>query len=117
MDVYKISILIPRITSLAYMFVMLAWIFLAEGGLGTTFTTVFGWHALMMSIAMILLQESILTPRNSIWKICGSRVNSSTVKWVHVVLNVTVLVSIAGGIAAIVQYKNLSPQPVVYPFY
>jgi hypothetical protein len=94
--------------------VLAPWIFLAEGGLGIDFLTIFGWHALMMSLAVIVLQESILTPRNAWFKSCKTKVNT---KWVHSFLNILMFICITGGLIAIVQYKYLSPQPVVYPFY
>lgn len=119
MDKKSFLLILPRLTALTYFCVLIPWIFLAEGGIGITFTTMFGWHALMMSIAVFTIQEAILSPNWSFWKLFNiSRIlHIFSNRYAHIAMHILALICIGGGIAAIIQYKALSPEPVVYPFY
>jgi len=113
---------IPRLVTLIFFALLLAWIYMAEGGIGTTFLTVFGLHALLMAMfVLIFLQESVLTLAVPLLEPCA-RGNPNFQRCAKsrsylVVLNVCGMLCWIGGIVAIVSYKRLSPQPVDFPFY
>jgi hypothetical protein len=112
----------PRLVAVCFFGVLFAWVYQAEGGLGTLFLHVFGLHALLMSLfVLVFTQESILVfsapllqpvarrfPTVALWM--SSRAYHST-------LHVVGLVCCAGGLVAIIEYKALSPSPVNFPFY
>lgn len=102
---------VPRVLMLIYVSVLLAWIYEAEGGLGVMDSSLFGLHALGMSLfAVVLGQEPVLafcTP----WLPSSLRVRAAY----HVVFHALGLACGIGGLVAIVYYKQLAPDSDAYP--
>jgi len=110
--------LFPRILAVIFFIVLFFWIFQAEGGLGVTEDTLFGWHALCMSLFIVVFtQEAVLSfsaPLISGPFKKGFRTHERNF---HIVCHVCGIICAMLGIVAIVYYKNLSPQPIEFPFY
>ena len=97
---------------LCFFGVLFAWIYQAEGGIGTSFLHVFGLHALLMSLFVVVFtQESILAFSAPLVPAFART------QWFHVALHVLGILCCAGGLVAIIEYKALSPSPVGFPFY
>ncbi len=120
-----LAVAMPRLLWVPYFAVLGAWIGESQGGLGATFLNVFGWHALLMSLAVfVFLQEAVLFlsapltgPRlpkgGAMLQIAGALSS----KWTHVVLLLLALLFWVGGHIAVVVYKELAPKPAGFPFY
>lgn len=105
--------------------VLFAWIYQAEGGLGTSFLHLFGLHALLMSLFVVMFtQESLLVFAAPL---LAASARSQNVHWstlarfarshrFHVLLHFLGMLCCIGGLCAIVYYKQLSPSPISYPF-
>ncbi len=110
----------PRMLWVPYFAVLCAWIGEAEGGLGATFVSVFGWHALLMSLLVcVFLQEAVLFMSSPLPK-GGVALQIASVlrtKWTHLILLLLGALCWIGGHIAIVRYKELAPQPAGFPFY
>jgi len=114
---------ISRILIIVFLSVLLVWIIQVEGGLGFTEGSVFGFHALFMSLFVVLFtQEAILAFSSPL--LGGPYRNRnfctpSLIKdfYYHLACHILGLVSLVLGIVAIVYYKKLSPQPPVFPFF
>ncbi|KAF9996815.1 hypothetical protein BGZ79_009471 [Entomortierella chlamydospora] len=53
--------ILPRIVGVAFLVILFLWIYQAEGGIGFQEATVFGWHALFMSLFVVVFtQEALL---------------------------------------------------------
>ena len=53
--------LLPRIIMIIYFITLFVWIYQAEGGLGLIDSSLFGWHALTMSLSVVFFTtEAIL---------------------------------------------------------
>lgn len=113
----KISLikkLSPRIITLIFFIILFLWIYGAEGGIGITENSIFGWHALLMSIAVLIcMQEAILMISSPLMQ-PGCPLDSYKY---HIILHVLTGLCAMGGAIAMNYYKVLSPQPAVYPFY
>jgi hypothetical protein len=106
---------LPRAVTMCFFAVLFVWIYRAEGGLGTTFSNLFGVHALLMSLFVVVFtQESILTFSAPLFK--WAEFAASTKKRFHVCMHLLGIACCIGGLVAIVYYKALSPQPVSFPF-
>jgi len=110
-------VVIPRLCSFLFIVILFLWIFQAEGGLGFDESSVFGWHALLMGVFTVLCtQEAILSFSAPIF--APLRTSRSFIsKGFHIFCHTLGIVCAMLGIVAIVYYKNLSPQPVAFPFY
>jgi len=52
---------LPRVVVVIFFIVLFLWIYQAEGGIGFQEATVFGWHALLMSLFIVVFtQEALL---------------------------------------------------------
>jgi len=104
-----------RLVTVVFLITLLLWIFQAEGGLGFDETTIFGLHALLMSLFVIFTQESILAfSAPLIGPITKKRF---ILKFYHAGLHFLSMVCFICGLVAIAYYKSLSPEPIVFPFY
>jgi len=103
---------ITQLIAVIFLIVLLVWIFTAEGGLGFDESSVFGWHALCMGIFI-----AFFTQGSILWYTSPLRFSLFDNKWIHVGLHSLGIIIAMLGIVSIVYYKNLSPQPVVFPFY
>lgn len=116
---------LPRLLWVPYFAVLGAWIGASQGGLGSTFLDVFGWHALLMSLAVfVFLQEAVLFlaapltgPRPPKGGVLLQLSGVLTSKWTHTILILLALLFWVGGHIGIVMYKELAPQPAGFPFY
>jgi len=108
--------ILPRVLAAIFLIVLLVWIFQAEGGLGTDEDTVFGVHALLMGLFVVVcVQESVLAYASpSFGMITRSR---KILKYYHVICQLLGIALSIGGLVAIVYYKSLSDSPIVFPFY
>ena len=53
---------LPRVISMIYMIIIIVWIMECQGTFGFVFTSVFGWHALCMSLfVVVFMNEAVLT--------------------------------------------------------
>jgi len=112
--------ILPRFASVIYFIILFLWIYRAEGGFGFTEASVFGWHALLMSIFVVFFtQEAILSYYASLLSCpCFEKKTSRTTnQYSHIGYHTIGIVFAMIGITAIVYYKNLSPQPVTFPFF
>ena len=56
------SWIFPRFFAVIFFIILFLWIFRAEGGIGFTESNLFGWHALLMSLFIVIFtQEAILS--------------------------------------------------------
>jgi len=109
---------IPRAFAVKFFVILGIWIFQAEGGLGFVESSLFGWHALLMALFVVCFtQEAVLSYSAPIFKGPGIHERTIAEKWFHVGCHVLGIVCAMLGIVAIVYYKNLSPQPIVFPFF
>jgi hypothetical protein len=107
----------PRVLAFIFMVLLGLWIHKAEGGMrlrdvGFVESNLFGYHALLMAFfVVIFMQESLLA-----WSapIFTSHVHK---KAFHVLCHVVGLIFAILGVVAIVKYKKLSPEPIVFPFF
>jgi len=107
--------LLPRLLVVIFLIVLLVWIFQAEGGLGFEEATIFGLHALLMSLfAVVFTQEGVMAYSQSLLKFTRNR---RVFKNFHICCHIMGMVCAVLGLVTIVYYKSLSPQPVVFPFY
>jgi len=52
----------PRLLVIIFFVILFLWIYQAEGGIGFNESTVFGWHALLMSLFVVVFtQEAVLS--------------------------------------------------------
>jgi len=118
-NVLKTLWFFPRVLTVMFFAVLFVWIYQAEGGFGFDEATLFGWHALLMALFVVLFtQESVLAYTAPLFLGPISKPHRSVVgKWFHVICHVLGIISAMLGITAIVYYKNLSPQPPAFPFY
>jgi len=108
----------PRVISFIFFVILFLWIYQAEGGIGFTFLTVFGWHALLMSIFVVILtQEAILTFSSVPLLGAYTPQHPRFPVTFHLALHLLGITCAILGLVAIVQYKALSPQPEDFPFY
>jgi len=114
-----ITWIFPRTLAVIYFVILFLWIFQAEGGLGNNEANLFGWHALLMSLFIVIFtQEAILSFSSPLISGPFSRNNSRTIdRYFHVSCHALGIICAMLGIVAIVYYKNLSPLPIIYPFY
>jgi len=104
---------LPRIIVIVFFIVLFVWIYQAEGGIGWTEDSVFGVHALCMSLfAVFFTTEAVLVFRSPL---VPHRLMQNM--YIHLICHVGGLVCAIVGIVAIVNYKNWSSQPVSYPNY
>jgi hypothetical protein len=53
--------ILPRLIVVIFLIILFLWIYQAEGGIGFQEATVFGWHALLMSLFVVVFtQEALL---------------------------------------------------------
>ncbi|KAG0016088.1 hypothetical protein BGZ80_009439, partial [Entomortierella chlamydospora] len=108
--------ILPRIVGVAFLVILFLWIYQAEGGIGFQEATVFGWHALFMSLFVVVFtQEALLAYSSPL--IGFFTKNRTMIKYYHVICHLLGLIYAVAGLVAIVYYKRLSPQPTVFPFY
>jgi len=104
--------LMPRVLAVIFMVLLFFWIYRAEGGLGFVESNLFGFHALLMSLFIVIfMQEALLT-----WSV-PILTSHSNKKAFHLFCHVAGLICAILGLVAIVKYKKLSPKPIVFPFY
>jgi len=106
----------PRVIGIVFFIILLMWIYEAEGGIGNQDSSMFGWHALLMGIFIVVCtQESIMAYSAPL---LGPFTTSRSISKVfHVTTHVLGIICALGGLIAIVYYKSLSPQPIAFPFY
>jgi len=111
----------PRVVTTILLTVLLAWIYQAEGGIGSSFLHVFGLHALLMWLFLVLTQEALLmfsVPISEPFlRLCPTVGMWMKSRAFHVTLHCTGLLCVIGGLVAIAEYKALSPSPIDFPFY
>lgn len=108
--------ILPRLVVVIFLIVLFLWIYQAEGGIGFQESNLFGWHALLMSLFVVVFtQEAILAYSSPL--IGFFTKNRTIIKYYHVVCHLLGAICALGGLCAIVYYKKLSPQPVVFPFF
>ena len=96
---------LPRVIVVIYLCVLFAWIFLAEGGIGVEDSSLFGLHALGMSMfGIVCAVESALAFRTP-WLPSEPEKR----KMYHAAFHVLGLACGIGGLVAIVYYKQLAP--------
>lgn len=115
--------LAPRISSLLLIGVLFAWLYQAQGGVGIRDTGLFGLHALLMSLfVLVFTQEATLSFAAPL---LGSLTSNKAVfiKF-HITCHILGLLSAIGGLVAIVYYKNLAPPTTfngmtttIFPFF
>jgi len=106
----------PRLIALIFFIVLFLWIYQAEGGIGSQDSNLFGWHALLMSIFIVIFcQESILSYNAPLLGPFVS--NFNYLKYYHITFHVLGMICACGGLLGIIYYKSLSSQPVVFPFF
>jgi len=104
---------LPRVISFIFLVVLFVWIYQAEGGIGWNEDAVFGLHALLMSLFTVtFITEALLAYRAPLFP--KSLIDS---KNFHMCCHAGSLFCAVLGIVAIVYYKSMSPQPVMFPFY
>jgi hypothetical protein len=104
--------LLPRVLAFIFIVLLFLWIYRAEGGLGFVESNLFGFHALLMSLfVVIFMQESLLAWSAPIFTSHAHR------KTFHVLCHIAGLICAILGLVSIVKYKKLSPAPVVFPFF
>lgn len=109
---YWLIAVMPRVLAVIYMVLLFFWIYRAEGGLGFVESNLFGYHALLMSLFVVIFtQESLLAWSAPIFK------SKSLQRACHVLCHVAGLLCAILGLVAIVKYKKLSPTPIVFPFF
>jgi hypothetical protein len=110
-DLTILNTILPRVVTLIYFAILFAWIFMGEGGLNFEFDGMFGWHALCMSIfILVFMQEAIFGQVAP----CACIVRYKTK--VHLTLHSLGLISAMLGIASIVKYKQLSGMEGMFPY-
>mmetsp|Transcript_13601 Transcript_13601/g.20395 ORF Transcript_13601/g.20395 Transcript_13601/m.20395 type:complete len:365 (-) Transcript_13601:429-1523(-) len=73
---------LPRVFSLIYLVVLLVWIVETQGGFGFDASTVFGWHALLMSFFVTLFtNEAVLTYTAPLFPQLANHVKYRTPGW------------------------------------
>ncbi|KAJ3073925.1 hypothetical protein HDU98_000312 [Podochytrium sp. JEL0797] len=109
--------ILARIFTAIFFVILFLWTYNAEGGLGLVEANLFGLHALGMSLfVLICTQEGILVFTDV--PLFGTLIASRTTKTlIHIVLHFTGILLATGALVAIVYYKNLSGDPLVFPFY
>jgi len=127
--ILSIGWILPRILAVIFFVVLFVWIFQAEGGFGWDESNLFGWHALLMALFVVLFtQESVLGFSAPLISGPFREKRSQNQKmYFHILYHVLGIASAMLGIVAIVYYKNLSPPAVVpgwpytvwpvYPFF
>ncbi|KAJ1559817.1 hypothetical protein HK405_009244 [Cladochytrium tenue] len=94
--------------TVAFFAILFVWLYGAEGGVGTDQSSLFGLHALLMSLfTFIVLQESVLcffAPSFGLSR--RARVAF------HAVAGVAAAGCLAGGLAAVARYKDLTTEEV-----
>mmetsp|Transcript_15721 Transcript_15721/g.21595 ORF Transcript_15721/g.21595 Transcript_15721/m.21595 type:complete len:487 (+) Transcript_15721:50-1510(+) len=105
---------LPRVFSLIYLVVLLVWIVETQGGFGFDASTVFGWHALLMSFFVTLFtNEAVLTYTAPLFPQLANHVKY--LKSFHSLCHILSLTSLILGLVAIVSYKQLNPAE--FPFF
>ncbi|KAF9202013.1 hypothetical protein BGZ49_007807 [Haplosporangium sp. Z 27] len=108
--------ILPRFFVVVFLIVLFLWIYQAEGGIGFQEATLFGWHALLMSLFVVVFTQEALLAYSS--PLVGFFTKNRTIiKYYHVACHLLGLICAVGGLLAIVYYKKLSPQPIAFPFY
>jgi len=107
-------VLLPRLVAVIFLVLLIVWVEQAEGGFGFTEASVFGLHALLMGLVVVVfLQESILC-----WTVPIPVLSSRKARIVfHLICNGFALTFSVLGVVAIGYYKKLSGSPDVFPFY
>ncbi|GJJ77623.1 solute carrier family 31 (copper transporter), member 1 [Entomortierella parvispora] len=108
--------ILPRFIAVIFLIILFLWIYQAEGGIGFQEANLFGWHALLMSLFIVVFTQEALLAYSS--PLIGFLTKNRTlIKYYHVACHLLGLICAVGGLCAIVYYKKLSPQPVVFPFF
>ncbi|KAJ3073929.1 hypothetical protein HDU98_000316 [Podochytrium sp. JEL0797] len=109
--------ILARIFTVIFFVILFLWTYNAEGGLGLVEANLFGLHALGMSLfVLICTQESILVFTDV--PFFGTLIANRTTKTlIHIVLHFAGILLATGALVAIVYYKNLSGDPLVFPYY
>jgi len=111
---------LPRILAVIFFIVLFLWIFRAEGGLGFEDSNLFGWHALLMGLFIVVFtQEAVLSFSSPLISspFGKKRTSHGWQRNFHVIFHALGIICAMLGIVAIVYYKKLSPQPPAFPFY
>lgn len=102
----------PRAFAVLFMVLLFVWIYRAEGGLGFVESNLFGFHALLMSLfVVVFMQEALLA-----WSVPVFN-SKSHKKAYHVFCHIAGLICAVLGLVAIVKYKRLASTPTVFPFF
>ncbi|RKO88984.1 eukaryotic cytochrome b561-domain-containing protein [Blyttiomyces helicus] len=106
----------PRAIMLVFGVILILWINRAEGGIGTTSTNLFGYHALLMAMfTVVFTQEAILAYSAPLW---GPFVpDAKVIKAFHGFLHFLGLICCICGLVAIAKFKNDQGSPAAYPNY
>jgi len=112
----KLIWIFPRLIVIVFLIILLGWIYEAEGGIGNQDSSMFGWHALLMALFIVVFtQEGILVYSAPL---LGSFTkNRKIMKFFHVTCHILGIICAIGGLIAIVYYKSLSGPLIVFPFY
>ena len=112
----KFVVAIPRILTIIFIIILLVWITEAEGGIGSSESNVFGVHALLMGLFVtVFIQEGLLSFSAPL--ISPKSRNRTHLRFFHVSYHILGLTCAIVGLVAIVAYKNMSAQPLVFPYY
>jgi len=113
---YWLTWALPRLILVPFLTLFFMWVIQAEGGVGFDEAGLFGLHAVLMVLFVVVCtQEAILTYSVPL---LGPLMDRRLVKkWFHLTLHLCGMGLAIGGLIAITAYKRLSPTPVNFPFF
>jgi len=107
---------LPRLILIPFLALFFMWVLQAEGGVGFDEASLFGMHAVLMVLFVVVCtQEAILTYTVPLLGPLMAR--RPVKKWFHLCLHLCGMGLAIGGLVAIMAYKRLSPTPVNFPFF
>lgn len=107
---------LPRLISAIFLVVMMIWVKKVEGGFGFEEASVFGWHALCMSLFIVVFtNEAVLTYAAPFFPQLSNA--PSMQKVFHSSMHILGLTSWILGLIAIIDYKLWSDSPTAFPFF
>ena len=108
--------ILPRMAYGALLGVTVVWIMQAEGGLGFTEASLFGWHALFMVLAFpVCMTEAILTFKTPLLslRLCCWWFDKRWYRYMHGSWHILTCLFVTFAIVAITQYKHEAPPVMV----
>jgi len=110
------NMVFPRVVVVIFLIILVMWIYQAEGGLGFEEATVFGWHALLMSLFVVVFTQEGVMAYSAPFLDPFTR-NRTIIRYFHISCHVLGIICAIAGLVGIVYYKSLSPAPIVFPFF